>query len=91
VCLERVVGIWRRVFQFIFNITGKKVMSKEEIMQLTKEFPMPRDRRAADYKDNKKKDKIWDGADLIHPFPSPFHPEQRSFCIRKLLHNCNYV
>jgi len=42
-CLERVVGVLRRVFQFIFNIIGKKVMSKEEIIQFKKEFPIPRD------------------------------------------------
>jgi hypothetical protein len=50
-----VVGIFRRVFQVIFNIIGKKVMSKEEIIQFTKKFPIPRDRRAADFKDNKKR------------------------------------
>jgi hypothetical protein len=56
-----VVGILRSVFQFIFNIIGKKVISKEEIIQFTKEFPIPRDRRAADYKDNKKRQNMgWD-------------------------------
>jgi len=105
-CLERVVGILRRVFQVIFNplnaelnpichlltllgahpifhisrirvnIIVKKVMSKKEIIQFTKEFPIPRDRRAADFKDNKK-DKIWDGIDLTNPFSSPFHPEKK--------------
>jgi hypothetical protein len=64
-CLERVVGILRRVFQFIFNIIGKKVMSKEEIIQFTKEFPIPRDRKAAYYKNNNnKKNEIRDGTDL---------------------------
>jgi hypothetical protein len=54
VCLERVVGILLRVFQLIFNVIGKKVMSREETIQITKEFPIPRDRSAADYIDNKK-------------------------------------
>jgi hypothetical protein len=74
-CLERVVGILRRVFQVIFNIIGKKVMSEEEIIQFTKEFLIPRDRRAADFKD--KKDKKWDCFDLMDPFPSTFHPETK--------------
>jgi hypothetical protein len=61
-CLERVVGILRPVFQFIFNIIGKKVMSKEEIIQFTKEFLIPRDRKAENYNNNNKKrrNKGWD-------------------------------
>jgi hypothetical protein len=53
-CLEKVVGILRRVFQVIFNIIGKKVMSKEEIIQFTKEFLISHDRRATDFKDKKR-------------------------------------
>ena len=54
-------------------------MSKEALIQFIKEFPIQRDRRRAEYKDNKKRKekKIRDGTDVMDPFPSPFHPQTK--------------
>ena len=39
-CLERVVGIFRRIFQLIFHNIWKKYLSTESVIGFVKEFPV---------------------------------------------------
>jgi len=39
-CLKKVLAIFLRVFQFLFNIIWKKEMSPEAPIQLAKDFPI---------------------------------------------------
>jgi hypothetical protein len=70
-----VAGIFRRSGQFVFNITWKKEMSTEAVVEFVKEFP-------GELITKTTKKKIWDEIDLMDILL--FFLKQRSICITKV-------